>query len=112
MNAEELRDVAINALDDLKGREISCLHVSDMTTIADYMIVATGTSSRHVNSLADEVARKVKEVGGTVHGTEGKGQSEWILIDLGDVIVHVMQEDARKMYDLESLWSMKPSEVD
>lgn len=109
MNPETLRDIAISALDDMKGREISCLKVSDITTITDYMVVATGTSSRHVKALADEVARKVKEAGGTVQGSEGQGQGEWILIDLGDVIVHVMQEETRKLYDLESLWSMKPS---
>lgn len=96
----------------MKGREISCLQVADITTITDYMIVVTGTSSRHVNSLADEVVKKVKEAGGVVNGMEGKGQSEWILIDLGDVLVHVMLEETRKLYDLESLWSMSPSTAD
>jgi ribosome-associated protein len=109
LNAEETRDIAINALDDLKGREISCLKVTDVTTITDYMVVATGTSSRHVKSMADEVVRKIRENGGTVHGQEGQDQAEWVLIDLGDVIVHVMLEETRKMYDLESLWGMTPS---
>ena len=109
MNAEDLRDAVINILDDMKGREISWLHVSDVTTITDYMIVVTGTSSRHVRSLSDDVGKKIKEAGGNVNGMEGQNQSEWILIDLGDVIVHVMIEDARKMYDLESLWNFPPS---
>ena len=109
MNANELRDLVVDTLDDMKGREVTCLKVSDVTTITDYMVVVTGTSSRHVNSLSDEVQKKVKEAGGKVFGSEGKGQSEWVLIDLGDVIVHVMQEESRKMYDLESLWGMKPS---
>lgn len=112
MNSEQLKDLAINALDDMKGRDIVCLQVADVTTITDYMIVVTGTSSRHVNAMADEVQKKVKEAGGTVNGLEGKGQSEWVLIDLGDVIVHVMLEETRKLYDLESLWSMSPASAE
>ena len=110
MNAEELRDFVITTLDDMKGREISCLYVSQITTVTDYMIVVTGTSSRHVKSLADDVAKKVKDAGNTVIGMEGQKQGEWVLIDLGDVLVHVMMEEVRKLYDLESLWGMKPSE--
>ena len=109
MNSEELRDAAISAAEDMKGNEIVCLKVTDVTSIADYMLVVTGTSSRHVKSLADGVVKKIKESGGTVYGIEGQGQAEWILIDLGDVIVHVMMEEARKLYDLESLWGMTPS---
>ena len=112
MNAETLRDLAISTLDNMKGREITCLQVSDITTITDYMIVATGTSTRHVKSMADEIMKKVKEAGGTVNGMEGKDQSDWVLIDLGDVIVHVMLEETRKLYDLESLWSMTPQVSD
>lgn len=108
MKSEALKDLVIAALDDMKGRDIACLEVADITSITDYMVVVTGTSSRHVNSLADEVQKKVKEAGGHVNGSEGKGQSEWVLIDLGDVIVHVMQEESRKLYDLESLWGMTP----
>lgn len=108
MNSEELRDLTINALDDLKGKEISCLKVADVTTITDYMVVATGSSSRHVKSLAEEVVKQVKEAGLQVSGMEGQNQAEWVLIDVGDVIVHVMLEDTRKMYDLESLWGMSP----
>lgn len=108
MNAEALRDLVINTLDDMKGREITCLQVSDITTITDYMIVVTGTSSRHINALAEEVVKKVKEAGSPVTGMEGKGQ-EWVLIDLGDVLVHLMLEETRKLYDLESLWSMSPA---
>ena len=112
MNAEQLKDIAITAIDDMKGRDIACLQVSDITTITDYMIVVTGTSSRHINSMADEVQKKVKEAGGTVAGMEGKGQSDWVLIDLGDVIVHVMTEETRKLYDLESLWSRTPASAE
>ena len=112
MNAEQMKDIAITALDDMKGRDIACLQVSDITTITDYMVVVTGTSSRHVNAMADEVQKKEKEAGGTVNGLEGKGQSDWVLIDLGDEIVHVMTEETRKLYDLESLWSMTPASAE
>jgi ribosome-associated protein len=112
VNAEQMKDIAITALDDMKGRDIACLQVSDITTITDYMVVVTGTSSRHVNAMADEVQKKVKEAYGTVNGLEGKGQSDWVLIDLGDVIVHVMTEETRKLYDLESLWSMTPASAE
>ena len=111
MKSQALKDLVVAALDDIKGRDIACLEVANITSITDYMVVATGTSSRHVNSLADEVQKKVKEAGGHVLGSEGKGQSEWVLIDLGDVIVHVMQEESRKLYDLESLWGMTPGKA-
>jgi len=111
LKSQALKDLVVAALDDMKGRDIVCLEVANITSITDYMVVATGTSSRHVNSLADEVQKKVKEAGGHVLGSEGKGQSEWVLIDLGDVIVHVMQEESRKLYDLESLWDMTPGKA-
>jgi len=111
LKSQALKDLVVAALDDMKGRDIACLEVANITSITDYMVVATGTSSRHVNSLADEVQKKVKEAGGHVLGSEGKGQSEWVLIDLGDVIVHVMQEESRKLYDLESLWGMTPGKA-
>lgn len=108
MNADAVKDIAIEALEDLKGKDIKCIGIGEISTIADYMIVATGTSSRHVKSLSEEVVKKAKEAGAAVNGTEGQGQSEWVLIDLGDVIVHVMLEETRSLYDLESLWSMSP----
>jgi len=111
LKSQALKDLVVAALNDMKGRDIACLEVANITSITDYMVVATGTSSRHVNSLADEVQKKVKEAGGHVLGSEGKGQSEWVLIDLGDVIVHVMQEESRKLYDLESLWGMTPGKA-
>ena len=108
MNAEQLKDLVVTTLEDLKGKEISCLEVAKITTITDYMVVVTGTSTRHVSAMADEVMKKVKEAGGTVNSREGGGQAEWVLIDLGDVLVHVMLDETRKLYDLESLWGMSP----
>lgn len=112
MNSEDSKKVVINALEDMKGRDISCLEVSGITTIADYMVVVTGTSTRHVKSLSEEVVKQIKESNGDVIGVEGQGQGEWVLVDLGDVIVHIMQEETRKLYDLESLWGMTPPVTD
>lgn len=109
MKADKLRDFAVKAIEDMKGQELVCLDIRKLSTIADYMLVVTGTSTRHVKSIADEVAKRVKEQGVTIKGMEGTAQAEWILLDLGDVIVHVMQAPIRKLYDLESLWSMSPA---
>lgn len=108
MKATKLRDFAIKTVEDLKGQDVVCLDIQKMSTIADYMLVVTGTSTRHVKSMADDLARRSKEAGIPVKGVEGTEQAEWVLIDLGDVIVHVMQAPVRKLYDLESLWSMTP----
>lgn len=108
MKAVKVRDLAVKALEDMKGQDIACLDIQKMTTIADYMLVTTGTSSRHVKAMAEEVAERSKAAGLKVRGMEGLEQAEWVLLDLGDVIVHVMQAPVRKLYDLESLWSMSP----
>ena len=108
MKATKLRDFAIKAVEDMKGQDVACLDIQKMSTIADYMLVVTGTSTRQVKSIADEVARRCKEAGIPIRGVEGTEQAEWVLLDLGDVIVHVMQAPVRKLYDLESLWSMSP----
>lgn len=100
--------MAKKALEDIKGQDIASINISKMTTIADYMLVVTATSSRHAKSLADEVLKRCKEAGVPPRGIEGQEQGEWVLIDLGDVIVHVMLAAVRKLYDLESLWKMTP----
>lgn len=105
MDAQVMKDLVTRTLEDMKGQQIECLEVKDLSSFADYMIVVTGTSNRHVKSMADEVAKKVKEAGETPR-MEGENQAEWILLDLGDVIVHVMLGATRKLYDLESLWGM------
>lgn len=106
MESDALKKLAVDTLEDMKGKDIECLEVGELTSIADYMIVATGTSNRHVKAMADEVVKKVKEAGHPVKGMEGEGQAEWILLDLGDVIVHLMQQATRKLYDLEALWGL------
>jgi ribosome-associated protein len=109
LEADALKNLVIGALEEIKGQDIVCLNVGHLTSIADYMIVATGTSNRHLKSLADEVNKQAKEAGHPVLGREGEDQqSEWILLDLGDIIVHIMLAATRKLYDLEALWSMSP----
>lgn len=109
MTIDELKQLAINALEDLKAEEILVLDVKGKTTVTDWIIVATGSSSRHVRSIANNVAVEAKKANATLLGTEGEEDGEWILVDLGDVIVHVMQRQARDFYDLESLWSVDVS---
>lgn len=104
MKPEDLRDLAIKTLDDLKGIDIVTMDVRSLTSIADYMIICTGRSTRQIKALADAVAVSAKEAGTTTVHIEGERESEWILVDLGDVIVHVMLASARSFYSLEDLW--------
>ena len=108
MNSEALTDLIVEALDDVKAKDIVRLDVRDMTTVTDYMIVASGTSNRHVKALADNVAEKAKAAGRRPIGIEGEDGSEWVLLDLGDTLVHVMLPKVREFYNLEKLWSISP----
>lgn len=104
MNPEQLEQVARSALEELKAEDILSLDVRDLTTVTDYMLIATGTSGRHVRALADQVEEQAREQGVRALGKEGLDSAEWVLIDLGDVLVHIMQREARAFYDLEKLW--------
>lgn len=109
MTIDELKQRAIKALEDMKAEDILVLDVKDKTTVTDWIIVATGSSSRHVKSIANNVVITAKEAGRPPLGSEGEEDGEWVLVDLGDVIVHVMQRQVREYYDLESLWSVDVS---
>ncbi len=109
MNSETLCTVVIDALDDTKGLDIVKLDVRDMTTVTDFMIVASGRSSRHVKALVENVAEKVKKAGQRPVGIEGEDGGEWVLLDLQDALVHVMLPKVREFYNLEKLWSIVPA---
>jgi len=106
MSIEEVKTKAVEALEDLKAEDITVLDVLGKTTVADWVVIATGSSSRHVKSIANNVAVEARKDGRPPLGMEGEDEGEWVLVDLGDVIVHVMQRQVREFYDLESLWSV------
>jgi ribosome-associated protein len=108
MNSEELSNLAVEALEEIKGLDIVKLDVRNMTTVTDWMIVASGTSSRHVQALVDNVAEKAKAAGHRPSGVEGESGGEWVLLDLQDALVHVMLPKVREFYNLEKLWSITP----
>ncbi|MCG6866197.1 MAG: ribosome silencing factor [Thiogranum sp.] len=106
MQTDELKATALKALDDLKGLDIVEYDVRELTPVTDVMIIASGTSARHVKSLADAVVMACKKAGVPPVGVEGEREGEWVLVDLGDVVVHVMQPRIREFYALEKLWSV------
>ena len=112
MPVQKLLNTVIDAIEDLKGQGLKTLDVRGQTTITDYMVIVSGTSSRHVKSIADHVIERSSDIGIKPLGVEGVEQGEWILIDLGDVVVHVMQPEVRDFYQLERLWDMGEAAVD
>ena len=109
MSADELTTLVLDALDDLKGLNAVTLDVRELTNMMDYLVICSGSSNRHVKSLADNVVRKAKAVGNQPIGVEGEDAGEWVLVDLGDVVVHVMLPATRDFYDLERLWEAPPA---
>jgi ribosome-associated protein len=111
MNSDKLCKLVIDALEDVKAKDIATLDVRKMTSVTDYMVVASGTSNRHVKALADAVADKSRAAGHRPIGVEGEEGSEWVLLDLQDVLVHVMLPRVREFYNLEKLWSLSSSDL-
>ncbi|MBK5939064.1 ribosome silencing factor [Halochromatium roseum] len=105
MQLEHLKDLVVEVLNDMKARDISVMDVRGKTAVTDYMIVASGTSDRHVKAIAETVAYKAKEAGEAPLGTEGVQEGEWALVDLNGVVVHLMLPKVRDFYSLERLWS-------
>ncbi|MCZ4059006.1 ribosome silencing factor [Pantoea sp. LMR881] len=105
MQGKALQEFVIDKIDDLKGKDIVALDVQGKSSITDCMIICTGTSTRHVSSIADHVAQESRAAGLMPLGIEGKNTADWVIVDLGEVIVHVMQEESRQLYELEKLWS-------
>jgi ribosome-associated protein len=112
MQSEQLKQAIVAALDDLKGNNIVSLDVRELTDVMDYLVIASGTSNRHVKSLAGNVTDELKKQGVRPLGVEGENGSEWVLVDYGDVVVHVMLPATRDFYDLERLWSAPVAEAD
>jgi len=105
MQLEQLKDLVVDTLDDMKARDIAVMDVRGKTAVTDYMIVASGTSDRHVKAIAETIAYRAKEAGEPPIGTEGVDDGEWALVDLNGVVVHVMLPKVRDFYNLERLWS-------
>lgn len=104
MQSKKLQELVFNAIDDAKGRNIQVLDVHKISDIADYMIIASGTSSKHVSSVADRVISDLQDHKCRPLGVEGKSTGDWVLLDFGDVVVHIMRPDIREFYNLEKLW--------
>lgn len=112
MGPRQIADQAIQVLDDHKASDIRCLDVSHLTSLMDFMIVATGRSNRHVRALGDALITYCKENGIEVLGSEGQDAAEWLLVDLVDVVVHVMLPSTRDFYEIEKLWDISPRDDD
>jgi ribosome-associated protein len=104
MRIDKLVKATVDALEDIKGRDILVLDVRRMTALFDRVIIVSGESTRQTKALANNLQDKVKALGGTVHGVEGTETGEWVLVDLGAVVVHIMQPAIRQYYNLEELW--------
>ena len=105
-----LTDIAVAALADMKAVNVKVLDVRKLTDVTDTMIVATGTSDRHVKSIADRVVERCRQAGHRPYGVEGQREGEWVLVDLQDLIVHVMLPRIREFYGLEKLWDLRPAQ--
>ena len=106
MSADAVAEIVLGALDELKAQSVKCLDVRHLTSVTDTMIIATGRSDRHVRALADSVIEACKKAGEQPLGVEGESAGEWVLVDLSDVVVHVMLAKVREFYNLEKLWDI------
>ncbi|MCK6406125.1 MAG: ribosome silencing factor [Rhodocyclaceae bacterium] len=109
MDLKKLQKLAVSALEDIKGRDIEVINTTKLTSLFDRIVIATGDSNRQVKALARNVQEKVSEAGGEVISVEGEENGEWVLVDLGDIVVHVMQPAVRAHYNLEELWAARPA---
>ena len=110
MKATELEKLVVNALEDIKGKDIEVINTAKLTPLFERIVIVSGDSNRQVRSLARNVEDKVREAGGEILSTEGEDGGEWVLVDLGEVVVHVMQPAIRSYYNLEELWGGKGPE--
>ena len=105
MQVQELHDFIVDKIDDIKAQDIVTIDVRGKSSITDMMVICTGTSNRHVASIADHVEKETKLVDYPPLGISGEKEGLWVIVDMGNVMLHIMQEDARELYQLEKLWS-------
>ncbi|WP_136247601.1 ribosome silencing factor [Halomonas borealis] len=110
MHIDALKTLVLNALEELKANDIRVIDVSHLTSVTDLMVVVSGTSSRHLMALSSKLVQTVKEADVTPLGIEGESGADWVLVDLGDLVVHMMMPETRALYDLERLWADLPSD--
>lgn len=110
MDIRKLQKIVVTALEDIKGKDIEVINTTKLTSMFDRLIIATGDSNRQVKALARNVQDKVREAGAEVVSVEGEEAGEWVLVDLGDIVVHVMQPSVRQYYNLEELWQTTPAQ--
>ena len=111
MENRKLQRLVVDALEDVKAQDIRVFNTTRLSDLFDRVVLASGTSNRHTRALAANVAEKVKHAGGTVVSIEGEESGEWVLVDLGDVVVHIMQPAVRAYYALEEIWGERPVNV-
>jgi len=104
LDLEAMKNAVVDAIEDIKGFDISVMDVRKLTSMTNYMIVASANSSRQAKAVADNVREKIKEKGFAIRGTEGEKEGEWVLVDLDDIVVHIMVPATRAYYNLEQLW--------
>ena len=111
MDIRKKQRVVVDALEDIKGRDIHVYNTARMPSMFERVVIASGESTRQVKALADNVQEKVRESGARIYGVEGEASGEWVLVDLGDVVVHIMHPTVRDFYNLEEVWGGKPVTV-
>jgi ribosome-associated protein len=111
MDIRKKQRVVVDALEDIKGRDIHVYNTARMPSMFERVVIASGDSTRQVKALADNVQEKVRENGARVYGVEGEASGEWVLVDLGDVVVHIMHPTVRDFYNLEEVWGGKPVRI-
>jgi ribosome-associated protein len=111
MDLRKLQRTVVDALEDVKAQDIRVYNTTELTSLFDRVVIASATSNRQTRALAGNVRDKVKERGGSVVSVEGEDTGEWVLVDLGDVVVHIMQPSIRSYYNLEEIWGGKPVNV-
>ncbi len=108
VQSAELKQFVVDKVEDLKAKDVVVLDVTGQSNVTDFMVICSGTSKTHVKAIAENAVLEAKRADLHIHGVEGRESSEWVLVDLGDVILHVMQDQTREFYQLEKLWSEKP----